>query len=62
MNDKDLKDGRILPHTLPNGIVVPAGLLVSSLTLEQHRARLKYLRYTPLSEWEEKCMHPNEVP
>ncbi|MEE8607191.1 MAG: hypothetical protein V3S55_06290 [Nitrospiraceae bacterium] len=53
--------GCIAPKTIENGVTVPPGLQVNSLTLEEHRRRLARLNLPPLTPKEEARIHPTEA-
>ena len=56
-----VRDGLVAPKTIENGIVVPPGLQVNCLTLEEHRRRLELLKLPPLTLEEEARIHPRDV-
>ena len=57
----DIRAGNVMPKTIDNGVVVPPGLQVNAMTLDEHRHRLALLHLTPLTEEEEVRIHPREV-
>ena len=57
----DVLDGLVAPKTIENGVVVPPGLQVNELTLEEHRQRLVLLYLSPLTLEEEARIHPREL-
>ena len=57
----DVRAGLIAPKTIENGVVVPPGLQVNAMTLDEHRQRLAGLGLTPLKEEEEARIHPREA-
>lgn len=57
----DVQAGLIAPKAIENGITVPPGLQVNSLTLEEHRHRLVLLNLPPLIPEEEARIHPCEA-
>ena len=57
----DVQAGNVMPKTIENGVVVPPGLRVNVLSLEEHRQRLALLHLTPLTPEEEARIHPREV-
>ena len=57
----DVRTGCIAPKTIENGVVVPPGLRVNAMTLDEHRQRLAGLGLTPLTSEEESRIHPREA-
>ena len=57
----DIRDGLVAPKTIENGVVVPPGLQVNALTLDEHRRRLVAARLPPLTMEEEALFHPREA-
>ena len=57
----DVRAGTVAPKTIENGVVVPPGLRVNAMTLDEHRQRLAGLGLTPLTEEEEARIHPREA-
>ena len=57
----DVRAGTVAPKTIENGVVVPPGLRVNAMTLDEHRQRLAGLGLTPLTSDEEARIHPREA-
>ena len=57
----DVRAGCIAPKTIENDVVVPPGLQVNAMTLDEHRQRLALLHLTPLTPEEEARIHPREA-
>ena len=57
----DVRAGNVMPLTIENGVVVPPGLQVNALSLDEHRQRLAGLHLPPLTEEEEARIHPREA-
>ena len=57
----DVRAGLIAPTTIENGVVVPPGLQINALSLDEHRQRLAGLGLTPLTAEEEATIHPREA-
>ena len=57
----DVRAGNVMPKTIDNGVVVPPGLRVNAMTLDEHRQRLAGLGLTPLTSEEEARIHPREA-
>lgn len=57
-SSNDLKAGRVPPHDIGRGIIVPPNLRVNTETLPEHQARMRRENRRPLNREEALALFP----